>query len=168
MQKIVRISNFLNAVSELTGKTVSLLLIPMCLLLVYEVIARYGFNNPTIFSHELSTFLFGGIGVLGGAYAHYHKAHVNLDIFYGRWSPRTRAIMDIISSPLFFFFLVILIWRGAEMAHDSLVLNEHTSTPWGPPLFPLKLTIPLASILLLFQGIAKLCMDILFVIHGKE
>lgn len=155
-------------ITDWTGKIVSLLLVPMCLLLAFEVIMRYGFNSPTRFSHELSTFLFGGIGMLGGAYTYLYKGHVTLDIIYGRLTSRKKALLDIITSPLFFFFCIALIWEGWNMAYGSLMLNEHTSTPWGPPLYPLKFIIPIASLLLFFQGVAKLIRDVFTVITGKE
>ena len=166
--KINSVIRIIDSTTDWTGKIVSLMLIPMCLLLVFEVLMRYIFNNPTRFSHELSTFLFGGIGMLGGAYTYLYKGHVTLDIIYGRLNSRKKAILDIITSPFFFFFCVALIWQGWNMAYDSLMLNEHTSTPWGPPLYPLKFIIPIASILIFFQGIAKMIRDVFTVVTGKE
>lgn len=156
MRKFCRI---IDAVSEWTGKGISFLLIPMVLLLVYEIIMRYAFNNPTVFAHETSLFLYGTTGMLAGAWVLRHDEHVRMDAIYGRLPPRTRAIIDLATAPLLFFILVVLIWQGGDMAYFSVKVNEHTQTPWGPPYYPLKLAIPLSAFLLLLAGLAKFIRD---------
>ena len=56
---------------------------------------------------------------------------------------------------------------GGSLALESLSNFEHSRSAWNPPLYPFKLCIPLAMILLMLQGIAKLIRDIYTVIHGK-
>ena len=159
---------WVDAMTEWIGKLASLMLIPMCLLLVYEVIMRYLLDNPTIFAQETSIYLYGGIGMFGGAYTLLYKGHVSLDIIYGRLSARRQAILDIITSPLFFLFCIVLIWQGWEMGYVSWTMDEHSPSPWGPPLYPIKLVIPVATGLLLLQGVVKLVRDIYIVVTGKE
>jgi TRAP-type mannitol/chloroaromatic compound transport system permease small subunit len=38
-------------------------------------------------------------------------------------------------------------------------MGETTSTPWNPPIWPVKMAIPAAGVLLLLQGIANLVRD---------
>lgn len=156
MRKFCRI---IDAVSERVGKGISFLVILMVLLLVYEVIMRYAFNNPTVFAHETSLFLYGSTGMLAGAWVLRHDGHVRMDAIYGRLPLRTRAIIDLATAPLFFLLVGVVLWTGWDMAYFSVKVNEHTQTPWGPPYYPLKLAIPLSALLLLFQGIAKFIRD---------
>jgi TRAP-type mannitol/chloroaromatic compound transport system permease small subunit len=46
------------------------------------------------------------------------------------------------------------------MGWTSLQQGEGTGTPWNPPIWPVKLAIPVAALLLLLQGIANLLRDI--------
>jgi len=46
--------------------------------------------------------------------------------------------------------------------------TETTFTPWYPPLYPLKLTIPLAAFLILLQGLAKFVRDLIMAITRRE
>lgn len=156
-----------DAISEWTGKAVSFFLIPMCLLLVYEVIMRYGFNDPTAFSHETSVFLYGCTGMLAGAWVLCRDEHVRMDAVYGRLSPRIKAIIDLVTAPLFFFILAVLLWQGGDMAYFSVTMREHTQTPWGPPYYPLKIVIPLSAFLLLLAGMAKFIRDF-FRVYKRE
>ena len=144
-----------DAVGEWTGKGVSFLLIPMCLLLMYEVIMRYWFNSPTIFAHETSLFLYGTTGILAGAWVLCYDEHVRMDAVYGRLPPLIKAILDLVTAPLFFFLVVVLLWKGWDMAYFSVMMGEHTQTPWGPPYYPLKIAIPVSTFLLLLAGVAK-------------
>jgi TRAP-type mannitol/chloroaromatic compound transport system permease small subunit len=158
---VIRLVKLIEEASEWSGKFVSLFFIPMCLLLVFEVIMRYLFNSPTIFSQELSTIFFGAIGMLGGTYTLLHKSHVNLDILYGRFSAKKRAAIDIITSALFFFFCGLMIWYGSKMTYESIMQNEHSPSMWAPPMYFIKMIIPISATMLFLQGLAKLYRDIL-------
>lgn len=167
MRKVAAFCHVIDAISEWVGKGISYLVILMVLLLVYEVIMRYAFNNPTVFAHEASLFLYGTTGMLAGAWVLRHEGHVRMDAIYGRLSLRTRAIIDLATAPLFFLLVGVVLWTGWDMAYFSVKVNEHTQTPWGPPYYPLKLAIPLAALLILLQGIVKFIRDF-FLFYRKE
>jgi len=151
-----------DAVGEWIGKGVSFLLIPMCLLLVYEVIMRYGFNSPTVFAHEASLFLFGTTGMLAGAWVLCHDGHVRMDAIYGHLSPRIKAIMDLVTAPFFFFLIIVLLWQSYNMACFSVAMGEHTTSSWGPPYFPIKIVIPVSTLLLLLAGVVRFIRDLFY------
>ena len=136
--------------------------------LAYEVTMRYVFNSPTIWGQELSLFLFGTTGMIGGAYVLLHKAHVNLDLLYSRVTRRKQAILDLITAPVFFFVTILIIWYGMDFALNSWKILEISSSPWHPPYYPVKTIIPIAALLLLLQGVVKFIRDLFFVIRGRE
>ena len=86
--------------------------------------------------------------------------HVNVDILYSRLSKKSKAGLDIFTSILFFLFCGMLLIYGGSLAWDSLSRFEHSQSAWNPPLYPAKLMIPLAALLLFLQGLAKLIRDI--------
>jgi len=144
-------------VNKIVGKGVSFLIVLIASVIGIEVIARYLFNRPTIWAQEFSTMLFGAYIILGGAYTALHKGHVNMDVIYGRLSPLTKTILEIIgflllSGP----FLFVLFWKGGEMAMRSLIRLEHSSSVWSPPLYPLKMTLPIGAFLFLLQILLNL------------
>ena len=57
--------------------------------------------------------------------------------------------------------------RGS-LAWESLAGLEHSHSAWDPPIYPVKLMIPLGAMLLLIQGMAKLIRDITAAVTGKE
>ena len=88
LKSFISIVNILN---DWVGRVISMLVFPMVGFLVWEVMMRYVFNQPTIWAHELSAILYAIFFLLGGAYTLQQKGHINVDILYLRLSPRKRA-----------------------------------------------------------------------------
>jgi len=158
----------IDTINDKMGKGVSFLILILTLALIYEVVARYVFNKPTPWAHELGMFMFGAACMLAGAYVLLHKAHVNLDILYSRVTRRKQAILDLITAPVFFFVMILILWHGTDFALNSWKMLEISSSPWHPPYYPIKTIIPIAALLLLLQGIVKFTRDLFFVIRGRE
>jgi len=157
----------IDAVNEWIGRLLSYFLFAFFVLLFIEVILRYFFNSPTVWANELSQMLFGAYAVLSGGYILLTGSHVNVDILYSRFSVKTRAAVDIVTSVLFFLFCGMLLIYGGSLAWDSLSRFEHSQSAWNPPLYPAKLMIPAAAALLILQGITKLIRDFLILL-GKD
>lgn len=152
---------FIDAVNDRVGNLLSYFLFFFFVLLLMEVILRYFFNSPTVWANELAQMLFGAYAILAGGYILRTGGHVNVDILYSRLSRKQRAVLDIVTSSLFFLFCGMLLVYGGSLAWDSLARFEHSQSAWNPPLYPAKLMIPLAALLLMLQGLAKLIRDIL-------
>jgi TRAP-type mannitol/chloroaromatic compound transport system permease small subunit len=132
----------------------------------YEVVGRYVFNSPTNWVHESMFLMFGMQYLACGAYALREESHVRVDIFYAKFSPRWKAIADIITSVFFFIFMITMFWTGARFALDAISLGENSFTEWGVQYWPVKLAIPIGAFLMILQGISKLIKDIIFVTRG--
>ena len=158
----------IDSLSDHAGRLVAYLIPILALVEVYEVVARYVCDAPTIWASELSAMLFGVFILIGGADTLRQGGHVNMDILYSRFSPRGRAALDIVTFLLFLVFIGVLLWKGWETAWRSLKLLEHDSTEWGPPLYPFKLMLPLGALLILLQGVAKLVRDIRVLRKGDK
>ncbi|MDI6726793.1 MAG: TRAP transporter small permease subunit [Smithellaceae bacterium] len=145
----------IDRVSEWSGKLFSFLVVPLTCLIVFEVISR-AMNAPTIWSFELSNFLFGAHFMLVAAYGLLHGSHVHIDLLVGRLSKRTQALITIINYLLVFFpFVLVILGYGIIYAIESWSMWERSWSTWGPPLYPIKTVIPLTAFLLLIQGIAE-------------
>jgi TRAP-type mannitol/chloroaromatic compound transport system permease small subunit len=149
---------FIDRISIVSGKIVGWMILPMSLSLVYEVVARYLFNAPTIWASDISQILYGMFFMLGSAYALQRQQHIRTDFLYGKWSIRTRGMVDAACYiGLYFPALVFFLWVGSEFAYRSILFNERIVTsPWMPIIWPLKLAIPISTLLLLIQGVSEL------------
>ncbi len=70
----------IDTVSIWSGKAVAWLIFPMTLSLVWEVVARYFFNAPTVWANDIATMLYGAFFMLGSAYALQRQQHIRTDL----------------------------------------------------------------------------------------
>ncbi len=158
----------IDRISELTGKGVSFLVLFLTGVILFEIFARYVFKSPTIWAHEVAQMIYGAYVILLGAYALRKGVHVNVELVYGKFTPRTRAKVDLFTWLLFFFFCGLILVKGGEMAWESFQFGETDATSFAPPLWPIKMTIPLGALLILLQGLAKFIRDLQLVLMGRE
>jgi TRAP-type mannitol/chloroaromatic compound transport system permease small subunit len=165
LAKAIRI---IDGISILSGKAVGWMILPMVFSLVYEVFARYLFNAPTIWASDISQILYGMFFMLGSAYALQRQQHIRTDFLYGKWSVRTRGRVDAALYIIFYFpALVVFLWFGIEYAHRSILFNERIVTSaWMPIIWPLKLAIPVSTLLLLVQGVSELAKSLHAAVTG--
>ena len=168
MRVLGKVFHVIDMISEWSGKLVSLLILPLIAFIVYDVLMRYVFNAPTDWAHELSYLMFGTLWIIGGAFALQQKSHVKMEIIYNRLPLRRRAIIDLITAPLFFVFIGILLWKGWDLAWSSVLRLEHSNSFWSPPIYPVKMMIPLGAFLLLLQGVVRFIRDAITATTGRE
>ena len=165
---LLSILHIIDLINSRTGKVLSILIIFMTLMLTYEVVFRYGFDSPTKWAHELTCSVFAAYSVLGGGYALFLNQHIRSDIIYARFSERGKAICDLIAFPLLFMLLILIFVQGFNMALSSTLARETTVTMFRSPLYPVKICIPLAALLMLLQSLALATRKIWLVIKKEE
>jgi TRAP-type C4-dicarboxylate transport system permease small subunit len=158
---------FIDRTSMLFGHLVSVFVPLMILALVYEVISRYFFDAPTLWAQDVSIFLFGYIGLLGGALVMKERAHINVDLFYGRMKLRTRAVCDVLTGVLIMFFLVLVVIYSWHEGIKAIQLGLRRPTDWAPPMGHFILAISGGGFLLLLQTFAHWVRDLHMALTGR-
>jgi TRAP-type mannitol/chloroaromatic compound transport system permease small subunit len=167
---LIKIVQFIDKFTDFVGKMTSWLVVPLTLFVVLEVILRKVFNNPTIWSFELSIFLYGAHFMLAASYGLLHKSHVNVTLIVDKlFSKKTAVIIDLISYILLLIpFVVMMIIFGTGFAAKSWAQLETSWSVWHPPLYPIKTVIPITAVLIMIQAISEILKKILFIISGDE
>ncbi len=142
-----------------TGKVCAWLIVPMFFALITDVVMRYVVGSVTIWTAELAQLIFGVYSVIAGGYLLVERAHVNVDILYGNWSKEKKARVDLATSFLFVFFMLVLIYQSGDMAWESFAKRETSYSIWDPYIWPVKFAVPIAGILLFLQGIVRMVSD---------
>jgi TRAP-type mannitol/chloroaromatic compound transport system permease small subunit len=159
----------IDGISLWTGRIFSYLVVPLTLLIVFEVITRRFFNAPTIWTFETSHFLFGAHFMLVAAYGLLYKSHVSIDLITMQFSKKIQEIFHLICYFILFFpFVFVLLYYGIDYAADSWKMGETSWSVWGPPLYPIKTVIPVTAGLVLIQGISEVIKKFIFLKTGKE
>lgn len=166
MEKLIsNVDKLSKAVGHCFGWTVLVLTAGTC----YEVFRRYVLNDPTDWAFDMSYMLYGALFLMSGAYTLSVGGHVRGDFIYRKWKPQTQAKVDLVLYFLFYFPGVLaLVFAGMAYGLESARIQEvSVNSPVGVPVWPLKLVIPVAGILLTLQGIAEVCACLL-TIRNKQ
>ena len=157
MSKVTRYLRVQDGLSDWVGRAVSWLTLGIIGVLLYEVVARYLLNSPTIWGHELSTMFFGALSILAGSYTLRHHGHVRSDVIYRLLPFRVQAFCDVVIFSLALAVLAVVLHMAVDFAYHAWRIGEFSNrSVWRPPLWPIKATIPLAVALMMLQCLAEL------------
>lgn len=155
---MLRLIRAIDAFSLWSGKFCAWLIIPMVAALTYEVVARYFFDAPTEWAYDMTFMLYGSHFMLGLAYTLAKKGHIRTDSFYGKWSVKTQGRVDTVCYVLFFFpgliVFMVLTWKFFLISFGQG--ERYVGSPWMPIIYPFKFIMPLATAMLLLQGVSEL------------
>lgn len=123
--------------------------------MLYEVVARYVFNAPTVWGMELAVLLFGPYFLFGGPHLLHLKGHVALDLVRQRLDVRWARRLDLVNYPVIVAFCAILLYFSVPAAWSAFSYRETSFSAWNPPVWPFKAAVPLALGLMLLQALAE-------------
>jgi len=157
-----KIEIIFDKVADLVGKLCGILMIAMMLNIFYDVFMRYLFRNGSIAMQEMEWHLFAVIILLGITYALKEDTHVRVDVLYSRFSPETKAIVNIIGSIIFIMPIALLIMFGSiGFAQEAYQTKEISMDPGGlTHRWILKAVIPFAFGLLFLGAIGFIVKNI--------
>ena len=147
------------AINRVVGRFAMYLIFAILGVLLYSSISKT-FFMPAAWTLESAQFLRVAYFLLGGAYSMQLDAHVRMDLFYSRWSPKTRALVDVLTIGFLIFYLVLLLYGGISSTQYALEYDETSYSAWSPPMAPIKIVMCIGIALMLLQAIATLFKDI--------
>ncbi|HEX9584879.1 MAG TPA: TRAP transporter small permease subunit [Gammaproteobacteria bacterium] len=151
---------YVDAVNRVIGRITMYLIFVMMGVLLFGAISRSFFDVPFIWVVEMAQFVMTAYYILGGPYSIQLDSHVRMDLLYGRWSQRTRAIVDAITGCFLVFYLVILLYGGISSTQYAIEYNQKNYSVWAPPMAPIKVIMTVAIALMLLQIIATFFKDL--------
>ena len=158
-------SRFIAAIEALVSffaRVAGVLVVALALLILYQAINRYLFNDPSVMIQEIQWHLFDIIFLLGLSYALQTDKHVRVDIFYTHFSPQTKAIINIISQLFLVLpFSFIILYTGYTLVEMSYLQGEISSDPGGlTHRYLIKGMILFGFALLALQSVAEIYKNI--------
>lgn len=139
--------------SVAVGTVAAWLIVPLVFAICFEVVARYVFDAPTSWSYEIGYLLTGAGWLLGLAYTQLKEAHIRIDVFYARFSPRQKALVDVVFHIVFTLpFMVWLCWVLDERMLAAIKSGERSGqSGWNPPIWPFRTVFFVSFVLLALQ-----------------
>jgi TRAP-type mannitol/chloroaromatic compound transport system permease small subunit len=170
LKQLLAVFGIVDKMNEFIAKLFSWSIVVLVLTMTYEVIMRYGFNKPTAWNFDMAYFLSSILLMAGMAYTMKIKGHVNIDIFYGNFPQRVKALLDIIFALILFFPMWYLIIKVMfpNVIFSYNMAERSTWGMWLPIIWPFKGWVLIGTIMLLVQGIVEFLRDVIWVIKGGE
>ena len=158
---LLRLEQFFDRFSDVMGWIAGALNLVMLLNVFYDAIMRYFFNSGSIALQEMEWHLFAMVFLFGIAYALKEDGHVRVDIFYERFSPRWKAIVNIGGTVLLLLPLSVMVVEGSVWyVQEAFNSGEVSGDPGGLPYrWLIKLVIPASFVFLIVSATG-------FVIHN--
>jgi TRAP-type mannitol/chloroaromatic compound transport system permease small subunit len=152
----------IEAIVRFFARLAAVLVIALALLILYQAINRYLFNDSSVMIQEIQWHLFDILFLLGLSYTLQADKHVRVDIFYANFSDKSKAIVNIISQIFLVLpFSLIILYTGYTLVEMSYLQNEISSDPGGlTHRYLIKAMILIGFLLLALQSIAEIYKNI--------
>jgi len=180
---------WIDALNRFIGRIAMYLIFVLVGVLLWSSFSKT-FFTPSLWTLETAQFVMVAYYVLGGPYSIQLGSSVRMDLFYGNWSLKTKAQVDLITVVFLFFYLGVLFYgavgsmayslgyfgtepftyfgdlfsvafsEGLDVASAKLGYMERSSTAWRPYLWPIKLLLCFGVFLMLLQVLAEFCRDL--------
>ncbi|MBV6653835.1 MAG: TRAP transporter small permease subunit [Mameliella sp.] len=170
MQSTLRkIALVIHRINEQIGRAAAWLTTLLMVLVCFDVVVRYLFNDTQAWIMELEWHMFGLIFLLGAGYAFRHDRHVRVDLFYTKFSAKDKALVNLIGGILFLVpWTAVLVYVSFEYANIAFKIREGSPDPGGlPARYAIKYAITIGMLLLLLQGIASI-IDNWLIYRGEQ
>ena len=180
MNVLLKFARSIDSVNTAIGLVVMYGVYALMGILLWSSISKT-FFLPSQWTLEMAQFAMVAYYMLGGPYSILTGANVRMDLFYGTWSLRRKATVDVVTVLFLIFYLGVLLygalgstsyslgyWGTDPIAYFAGLLTgseeigrlERSSTAWRPYIWPIKAIMILGLFLMLLQALAELIKDI--------
>lgn len=149
---------FLPKASGIFDRTIGLLaflgaavIILMTAIVCWDVVSRRFLGHGLGWALEVVEYSLLWFTLLATAWVLKGERHVKIDIVLTRFSPKTQALLNIITSTLTAIACLAITWYGAEVTWEFFQTGELLPTQMMPPKFLPYLIIPVGFVFLFVQ-----------------
>lgn len=126
------------------------MLIALMLTILFDVIGRRFITTGSVALQELEWHFHGALFLLCLGFTYQKDAHVRVDLFREKFSPKTNRIIEIIGCLFLLIpYCAVVIYFGIDFTVKSYLSNEISSAADGLPLrWIVKSLLPVGFLLL--------------------
>ena len=154
-QYLNRTARVLTRVNVALGLIMGLSILVVDLLVVYETVARYGFNQPPIWVLEVTSYLLLYIVFLAAAYTLQEGGHVSVEFSLMFLPQGAQRFLSVLADFLGLCFCCVLLWQSTRFTGMAFMGSWKTTTPLAVPIHYVSVVIPLGTFLLCLTYLIK-------------
>ncbi len=170
LTRFAAFARIVEAVNTGIGKAAAWLYPILVAIVVLNVGLRYIFGLGLIEFEEIQWHLYAAAFLLGFAWTYAADAHVRVDLFRERFSPRTKAWIELLGCLLLLApFTAIVAYYSFDFFWKSWLLNERSDMPSGlPARYVIKFVLSASLVMLLLQSIAVAIRNLLDLFGARD
>ena len=149
-------TKLLSALAAFSAACILFVTLSIC----YEVLGRYFFGRPLMWTVEISEYLQIYFVFLSAAWVLRQRGHVTLDIVVGLLGPASRKACTVASDVLGIIVTLVLSVFSGIMTYEQMVLGIPVIKALEVPKWMVIMPIPLGMALLAVEFAIKLFTDI--------
>lgn len=185
---IIRVLDIIDAISDWAGKIISFAIIPMVLITLALVLGRRLLQwipmiaeNGVLYNpdeDELPFFivLITVYSTLGAGFALHRNQFINFDLVQNHFSPRTKALIEVLTYVLFFAAFGIIMYTVTQDLIGALTEGQAATFGNQTALNQLVgytdiwtyIAWPIGMFLLLLEGLSRCIRDVLILVNGGK
>ncbi|THB74565.1 MAG: TRAP transporter small permease [Desulfobulbaceae bacterium] len=137
----------------------------MTIIVIAQVISRYGLNHSLFWSEELARYLLVWLTFLGATVAYFRGMHPGVDVIYRRLSPENKRYLRIISHLLCLILFLVMIWQGTQF---SYFVRLQITPALNLPKWTIFSIIPISGLIFMLHGFAFIWRELFTGEHRHE
>ena len=129
----------------------------LILVIILQVVLRYGFGKGLVIFEELQWHLYGLGIMIGASYALVTDSHIRVDIIQAGMTPKWKNRWELFGILFLLLpFAFVIFDQSLDFFHESYRVNERSDAPLGLPFrWIIKGVIPLSFALLILAAISR-------------
>jgi TRAP-type C4-dicarboxylate transport system permease small subunit len=139
--------HLVNVLAFIAGSFIFIMMLIEC----YEIVARYFFERPTVWSVEFCEYMLFLLAFLGTTWVLKKKAHINVTILVERLRPRTQIFCNLFSSFMGIIISLIIFWFSLGTSFENYVTGVNVVKTYALPKWIFLSFISLGYLLLLIE-----------------
>ncbi|MGE0744231.1 MAG: TRAP transporter small permease subunit [Rhodospirillales bacterium] len=141
----------------LAGIAMALFLV-LVFAMLYEVVARRGFNSPTVWAFDIAYMTNGTMVFLGAAYALLRNEHIRIDFLSTQFPRRAQ---DAVNAAFYLLALIpalgyVAVFTVNEAWRTFLTGEVERASTWGPVSWPFYSGLALGIVGLWLQAVVQM------------
>lgn len=142
----------------------------LVLVIILQVVLRYGFGRGMVVIEELQWHLYGLGIMIGASYALVSDSHIRVDIVQANMTRKWKNRWELFGLLFLLLpFAIVIFHQSLDFVHESFRVNESSDAPLGLPFrWIIKGVIPVSFALLILAAVSRVVRILSFMRKGKS
>lgn len=157
----------INAYNKLEANVLVVSLAVTVVVIFFQVIMRYVFNNSLSWSEEFARYVFIWQIWLGASVSLKEDDHISVDVISGKLGPRGKCLLALFANLVLLGFSIFIVDYGWQMV-SSMYSRNLTSAALRVPMYLVYAALPFSHMVIVLRLIGRIIGNVKTLTSGTE